>query len=123
MLKASAIIGGDLSSHSAVSFKGFYANETPPAQSILVSPQQPNKQPSACVDVLVDDDQEKTEKYAISNSRILLQIYTQTYTHIYRKVSSTRSNEPTLAEQFEQIKHCRYIRRYHPDGTALEEYY
>ena len=33
------------------------------------------------------------------------------------------SSEPSLAEMFEQIRHCRYIRHYHPDGTALEEYY
>ena len=29
----------------------------------------------------------------------------------------------SLAEQFEQIKKCRYIRHYRPDGTAVEEYY
>lgn len=29
----------------------------------------------------------------------------------------------SLAEQFEQIKRCRYIRHYRPDGTAVEEYY
>lgn len=33
------------------------------------------------------------------------------------------SSEPSLAEMFEQIRNCRYIRHYHPDGTALEEYY
>ena len=33
------------------------------------------------------------------------------------------SSEPSLAEMFEQIRHCRYIRHYHPDGTALEEEY
>ena len=30
--------------------------------------------------------------------------------------------ELTLAQQFEQIRHCRYIRHYRPDGTAEEEY-
>ena len=33
------------------------------------------------------------------------------------------SSEPSLAEMFEQMRHCRYIRHYHPDGTAVEEYY
>ena len=53
-----------------------------------------------------------------------------THTHTYRNkqeqnIPPTKSStsDPTLAELFEQIKHCRYIRRYHPDGTALEEYY
>lgn len=32
------------------------------------------------------------------------------------------SSEPSLAEMFEQIKHCRYIRHYRPDGTEIEEY-
>ncbi len=32
-------------------------------------------------------------------------------------------SELTMAQMFDQIKHCRYIRRYHPDGTALEEYF
>ena len=52
------------------------------------------------------------------------------HTHTYRNkqeqnIPPTKSStsDPTLAELFEQIKHCRYIRRYHPDGTALEEYY
>ncbi len=31
------------------------------------------------------------------------------------------SSELTLAEMFEQIRHCRYIRHYHPDGTEVEE--
>ena len=29
----------------------------------------------------------------------------------------------SLAEMFEQIRHCRYIRHYKPDGSASEEYY
>ena len=29
--------------------------------------------------------------------------------------------ELTLAEQFEQIRRCRYIRHYRPHGTAVEE--
>ena len=33
------------------------------------------------------------------------------------------SSEPSLAEMFEQIRNCRYIRHYYPDGTALEEEY
>ena len=35
----------------------------------------------------------------------------------------TADGELTMAQMFDQIKHCRYIRRYHPDGTALEEYF
>lgn len=31
--------------------------------------------------------------------------------------------ELTLAQQFEQIRRCRYIRHYRPDGTAMEDTY
>ena len=31
--------------------------------------------------------------------------------------------ELTLSEQFEQIRHCRYIRHYRPDGTAIDDPY
>ena len=41
LLKASAIIGGDLSSHSTGSFKGFYSSDQPSSPPILVSPMQP----------------------------------------------------------------------------------
>lgn len=47
---------------------------------------------------------------------------------ILQRFSNFRSNdikassEPSLAEMFEQIKHCRYIRHYRPDGTEIEEY-
>ena len=45
LLKASAIIGGDLSSHSTGSFKGFYSSDQPLSPPILVSPMQSgNKQ-------------------------------------------------------------------------------
>ena len=29
--------------------------------------------------------------------------------------------EVTLAQKFEKIKSCRYIRHYKPDGTAVDE--
>ena len=29
--------------------------------------------------------------------------------------------ELTLSEMFEQIKHCRYIRHYYPDGTPRDD--
>ena len=45
LLKASAIIGGDLSSHSTGSFKGFYSSDQPLSPPVLVSPMQSgNKQ-------------------------------------------------------------------------------
>ena len=31
--------------------------------------------------------------------------------------------ELSLAQQFEQIRRCRYIRHYRPDGTAIDEPY
>ena len=34
----------------------------------------------------------------------------------------TEERELSLAEMFEQIRHCRYIRHYHPNGTAAEDY-
>lgn len=41
LLKASVIMGGDLSSHSSDSFKSFYSSDQPLSRSILVSPMQP----------------------------------------------------------------------------------
>ena len=73
--------------------------------------------------LIYDMPTKKFEKQHFSNTQ-------NTPTHTYRNeqeqnISPTKSStsDPTLAELFEQIKHCRYIRRYHPDGTALDEYY
>lgn len=41
---------------------------------------------------------------------------------IFRSSDLGASSEPSLGEMFEQIKHCRYIRHYRPDGTEIEEY-
>ena len=65
LLKASAIMGKDLSSHSTKSFKGFYSNENPSSQPILVSSGKPERTPSAHIDLMQDSDQEETE-YVIS---------------------------------------------------------
>ena len=37
------------------------------------------------------------------------------------EVGGEDGRELTLAEQFEQIRRCRYIRHYRPHGTAVEE--
>lgn len=50
--------------------------------------------------------------------------------HIFvRFFSKEESEEPpkektaiTLAEMFDQIRNCRYIRHYYPDGTTMDEY-
>lgn len=58
LLKASAIMGGDLSSHSTASFKGFYSNQKPSSQPILVSPVKPSH---VHVNLPEDTDQEEIE--------------------------------------------------------------
>lgn len=38
-------------------------------------------------------------------------------------IEDDKDRELSLAEQFEQIRHCRYIRHYRPDGTAIDDPY
>ena len=62
LLKASAMIGGDLSSHSTDSFRGFYTSDQPLSQSLLVSPVQPrDRQLRSQLNPLDDDPENKTE--------------------------------------------------------------
>lgn len=66
LLKASAIIGGDLSSQSTGSFKGFYSSDQPLSPPILVSPMQPGgRQLRSHLSQPEDDDPENKRGYDI----------------------------------------------------------
>ena len=63
LLRASAVMGGDLSSHSSASFKGFYSNEPPKSQPILVSPVHLDIPSRDHINPVQDDDQDKDLEY------------------------------------------------------------
>ena len=68
LLKASAIIGSDLSSHSTGSFKGFYSSDQPLPPPILVSPVQPgNRQLQSHLGLQDDDDPEDMKGYKFND--------------------------------------------------------
>ena len=78
LLKASAIIGGDLSSHSTGSFKGFYSSDQPLSPPILVSPMQSgNKQlqsPLGLQDVADPENMSRYIKINYNNIIVMVSI-------------------------------------------------
>ncbi|KAL5499622.1 hypothetical protein EMCRGX_G011074 [Ephydatia muelleri] len=96
LMEASMLLGvNGTSSKGPGVFQSFYNSDAGnlSVRSIVVSP------------VAGNEDEEQEEKKDENQSSDL-----------------GASSEPSLAEMFEQIKHCRYIRHYRPDGTEIEEY-
>lgn len=110
LMKASALLegGSDQSSHGPGSFKDFYgSSQRPPSRNILMSPQ--GIPPPEWAELLGSGEGGEAVGRGAEGGE---------------EGGVLRTNsEPTLAELFEQIKHCRYIRHYHPDGTEKEDYY
>ncbi len=117
-------MGVETSSNRPQSFKEFYSaggtiEKSASAATILVS---------SALDQSINASARDSDMWVIGIIIITHRDYTSHYNFCSDEESTTDDHIPaeselTMAQMFDQIKHCRYIRRYHPDGTALEEYF